>query len=64
MELLTYDPCLLISTIKERFGIIAIQTNNTLGLLNKEFAILKEKELNKASFTTKPKETLSNANPL
>ncbi len=59
IESSTYDPCLLISTNKERFGIIAIQTNNTLGLLNKEFAVLEETELNKANFTAKPKEALS-----
>jgi hypothetical protein len=60
----TYDPCLLISTNKERFGIVAMQTDDTLGLSNKEFAVLEDKELNKANFTAKPKETLSTANPL
>jgi hypothetical protein len=30
----TYDPCLLIITTKERFVIIGIQTDNTLGLLD------------------------------
>jgi hypothetical protein len=64
MESSTYDPCLLISTNKERFGIVAMQTDDTLGLSNKEFAVLEDKELNKANFTAKPKETLSTANPL
>ncbi len=41
-----------------------MQTNNTLSLLNNRFAILKDKELRKAQFTTKPKETLSTAKPL
>jgi hypothetical protein len=31
---LTYNPCLLIITVKKRFAIIRMQTNNTLGLLN------------------------------
>jgi hypothetical protein len=64
MEPSTYDPCLLISTDKERFGIIAMQTDDTLGLSNDRFAILEDEELRKAQFTAKPKETLSTAKPL
>ncbi len=64
MEPSTYDPCLLISTNKERFGIVAMQTDDTLGLSNDRFAILEDEELRKAQFTAKPKETLSTAKPL
>jgi hypothetical protein len=28
----TYDPCLLITTTKERFAIVGMQIDNTLGL--------------------------------
>jgi hypothetical protein len=31
---LTYDPCLLITTAKERFAIVRMQTNDTLSLLD------------------------------
>jgi len=41
-----------------------MQTNDTLSLSNNKFAILEDKELKKANFTTKPKETLSTAKPL
>jgi hypothetical protein len=58
MTTLTYDPCLLIITIKERFAIVRIQTNNTLGLLDSRFITLKQDELDKAGFTAKPKKTL------
>jgi hypothetical protein len=34
MTTLTYNPCLLITTAKERFAIIEIQTDNTLSLLD------------------------------
>jgi hypothetical protein len=62
--MLTYDFCLLITTAKERFAIIRIQTNNTLGLLNSRFITLKQNKLNKAGFTTKPKETLTTTESL
>jgi hypothetical protein len=38
-----HDLCLLISTTKRLFVILAIQTNNTLFLANKQFADLKKK---------------------
>jgi hypothetical protein len=57
--MLTYNPCLLIITAKERFAIIRIQTNNTLGLLNSRFITLEQDKLNKAGFITKLKKTLT-----
>ncbi len=41
-----------------------MQTDDTLGLSDDRFAVLKEEELNKAGFTAKPKENLSTTNPL
>jgi hypothetical protein len=35
----TFDPCLLISTQKGTTGIIGMQTDDTLMLMNQEFAI-------------------------
>jgi hypothetical protein len=45
---LLYNPYLLITTKKEAFGVIGIQTNNTLFLVSDEFAALKDSELQKA----------------
>jgi hypothetical protein len=55
----TYDPCLLITTIKGAFGIVGIQTDNTLILGSKKFDTIEEEELTKAKFSAKPKELLS-----
>jgi hypothetical protein len=43
----SYDPCLLITTKKEKeiFGVISIQTDNTLFLGSEEFTILEENKL-------------------
>ncbi|KAJ5743510.1 hypothetical protein N7533_010612 [Penicillium manginii] len=60
----TYDPCLLISTAKAVFGVIGIQTDDTLILGSDDFAKLKEKELVEAKFSAKPKDTLSPEDPL
>jgi len=59
----TYDPCFLIIT-KEVFGLIGIQTNNTLILVLDEFLVLEDNKLSKAKFLTKPKEALALENPL
>jgi hypothetical protein len=47
MTTLLYNPCLLIIINKEAFGIVGIQTNNTLFLTFNEFAALKDSELQK-----------------
>jgi hypothetical protein len=54
----TYDPCLLITTTKTVFGVVEIQTDNTLILRLKEFDTIEDKELTKAKFSAKPKELL------
>jgi hypothetical protein len=54
----------LISIAKGAFGVVGMQTDNTLILGSDEFAKLEEKELAEANFSTKPKDTLSPENPL
>jgi hypothetical protein len=56
---LTYDPCLLITTKKEAFRVVGIQTDNTLFLASDEFAALEDSELQKAQLTAKPRDKLS-----
>jgi hypothetical protein len=41
----TYNPCLLIITKKETFGVISMQIDNTLFLGSEEFTTLKDNEL-------------------
>jgi hypothetical protein len=60
----TYDPCLLITTLKEHFAIVGMQTDDTLGLSNEVFATLEQAELDKAQFAAKPKEILTTTNTL
>ena len=45
MMTLLYNPCLLITTKKEAFGVVGIQIDNTLFLASKEFATLENSEL-------------------
>jgi hypothetical protein len=59
MAMFTYDPCLLIITTKAAFGVVGIQTDDTLILGSKEFNTIEDKELTKAKFSAKPKELLS-----
>jgi hypothetical protein len=48
----------LITTTEKEFGIVGIQTDDTLILGLQEFNMLEEEELTKAKFTAKPKELL------
>jgi hypothetical protein len=48
MTTLSYDPCLLIITKKEAFGVVGMQTDDTLFLASDEFAALEDSELQKA----------------
>jgi hypothetical protein len=59
MTTLLYDPCLLITTKKEAFGVVGIQTDDTLFLASDEFAALEDSELQKAQLTAKPRDKLS-----
>jgi hypothetical protein len=45
MTTLSYDPCLLITTKKEAFRVVGIQTDNTLFLASDEFAALEDSKL-------------------
>jgi hypothetical protein len=45
MATLTYDPCLLITTTKDAFGIVGMQTNDTLILAFDEFLQKEDSEL-------------------
>jgi hypothetical protein len=62
----TYDPCLLYSnTPKDSyFGIVGLQTNDTLFLANDEFAATEQNELYKAQFMAKEREQLSIDKPI
>src|SRR5438270_5437735 len=60
----TYNPCFLIATTKEVFGVIGMQTDDTLILGSKKFSVLEKDELNKAKLSAKPKEALSPETPL
>ena len=60
----SYDPCLLITKSDDIFGIVGMQTDDTLILSDSKFSNLEEDELNKASFSAKPKQKLSVNQPL
>ncbi|RFU26353.1 hypothetical protein B7463_g9983, partial [Scytalidium lignicola] len=53
----TYDPCLLYST--EPFGVVGLQTDDTLFVGDAQFAELEQKQLKKANFLAKERETLT-----
>ena len=55
----TYDPCLLISSYGEQFGIVGMQTDDTLILADDQFDTREEEELQKAQFPAKPKSKLT-----
>ena len=61
METFIYNPCLLITRDKDIFGIIGMQTNDTIILANKKFSKLKEKEL---IFIIKLKKKLTPKTPI
>jgi hypothetical protein len=54
-----YNLCFLIIIIKAAFGVVKIQTDDTLILRLKEFDTIEEEKLTKAKFSVKPKELLS-----
>ena len=65
METSSYDPCLLISKHEGNgFGIVGIQTDDTLGLSDTRFAEKEKVELEAAGFRAKPIETLGPKKPL
>jgi len=52
-----YNPCLLYSN--KPFGIVSLQTNNTLFLADNTFIEAKQSELYKAKFIAKEREQLT-----
>ena len=58
MNKLTYDPCLLY-TNNNGFGVVRLQTNNTLFLANNIFTTAKDLELKEAKFLAKKREKLT-----
>jgi hypothetical protein len=59
-----YDLCFLITTNKDTFGIVGMQTDDTIILADERFLAREEEELKQAKYTTKPKEKLTAVNPL
>jgi hypothetical protein len=55
----TYDPCLLITTTENGFGIVRMQTNDTIILTDEPFLTLEKNELLNAKFIVKSKEKLT-----
>jgi hypothetical protein len=62
MDQSTYDPCLLQSN--EPFGIVGLQTDDTLLLADETFAEAEQNELHKAKFLAKEREQLTVDTPL
>ena len=60
----TYNPCLLVSTNKSKFGLVGMQTDDTLFLLSASFAVHEQNKLSIAGFMAKEKEKLSINKPL
>jgi len=60
----TFDPCFLITTTGTPFGIVGMQTDDTIILGDDQFLALEEDELGKANLMAKPKEKLNSITPL
>src|SRR6266571_9174464 len=60
----TFNPCFLITTTGTPFGIVGMQTDNTIILGDNQFSALKENKLVKANLIAKPKEKLNSTTPL
>ena len=54
-----YNPYLLISTNKDTFRVVGMQTDNTLILALPAFTKLEDNELQKANLSIKPRDKLS-----
>ncbi len=55
----TYDFCLLHLNNSTSFGIVGLQTDDTLFVANDEFAEDEQRQIEKAGFLTKPREKLT-----
>ena len=63
METSPYDPCLLI-TNNNGFGLVGLQTDDTLVLADKTFADQEQKSLTEAKLLAKDREQLTTSTPL
>src|SRR5256885_2196697 len=63
MDQSTYNPCLLY-TNHNGFGIVGLQTDDTLFLANKTFAKSKKRKLQEANFLAKEREELTQTTPI
>ena len=65
MSTSTYDPCLLITNNgADEFGIVGLQTDDTLSIGTPTFSAAEEAALQRAHFRAKPKDRLSENQPL
>ncbi|EED12075.1 hypothetical protein TSTA_001460 [Talaromyces stipitatus ATCC 10500] len=65
METSTYDLCLLISKLgDDEFGLVGMQTDDTLLICTEKFSRGEQAALQEASFKAKPKTRLSETKPL
>ena len=60
----TYDPCLLYVNDSTSFGIVGLQTDDTLFLANATFATSEQEKIDKAKFSTKEREHLTLQHPI
>ena len=60
----TYDPCLLHLNNAINFGIVGLQTDDTLLLANLTFIALEEEKIKQARFPTKERECLTQAHTI
>jgi hypothetical protein len=60
----TYDPCLMFVNQDDYFGVVGLQTDDTLFLANQGFALAEETELKKAGFTAKERDQLTVDTPI
>jgi hypothetical protein len=60
----TYDPCLLVTTTENGFGIVGMQIDDIIILADEPFSTLEKNELLNAKFIAKPKEKLTSNSPL
>jgi hypothetical protein len=63
MDQSTYDPCLLY-TSKNGFGIVGLQTDDSLILADKTFAETEENRLRETGFLSKDREKLTSTSPI
>jgi hypothetical protein len=60
----TYDPCLLYSAESVRFGVVGLQTDNTIILADVTFVANKESQLKESKLLSKPREQLTRLHAL